>query len=142
MPTSTPQPDKPAAAPNGSTPAAVPGVLGKEFTDGVIASIGPGASPRLREVMTGLIRHVHDFAREVRLTHPEWLAAVDLINRAGRMSDGKRNEGQLLCDVIGLESWVSFLHPTPLPPQMLPTFFPLSFCLPSIMCPIRQILTR
>ncbi|KLU92901.1 hydroxyquinol 1,2-dioxygenase [Magnaporthiopsis poae ATCC 64411] len=97
MSTSTPHADKPAV---------VPGVLGPEFTDGVIASIGPGASPRLREVMAGLIRHVHDFAREVHLTHPEWLAAVDLINRAGRMSDGKRNEGQLLCDVIGLESLV------------------------------------
>lgn len=34
----------------------------------------------------------------------EWMAGVQLINWAGRMSDNRRNEGQLVCDVIGLES--------------------------------------
>ena len=28
------------------------------------------------------------------------------MNAAGRMSDAKRNEGQLLCDILGLESLV------------------------------------
>jgi catechol 1,2-dioxygenase len=32
------------------------------------------------------------------------MAGVELINWAGKMSDDKRNEGQLVCDVIGLES--------------------------------------
>jgi len=49
---------------------------------------------------------VHDFAREVNLTTEEWLAGVDFINEAGKMSDEKRNEGILLCDVIGVESLV------------------------------------
>ncbi|KAL8415195.1 hypothetical protein RB594_006145 [Gaeumannomyces avenae] len=106
MQTPTPHADQPATALNDPDPLTTPAVLGQEFTDHVIASIGPGTSPRLREVMTALVRHVHDFAREIRLTQDEWLAAVDLINRAGRMSDGKRNEGQLLCDIIGLESLV------------------------------------
>lgn len=74
------------------------------FTDRVINSIGPKTSPRLRQLMTSLIRHVHDFARENELTVDEWMAGVNLINWAGKMSDDKRNEGQLLCDVIGLES--------------------------------------
>ncbi|KAJ5232246.1 hypothetical protein N7468_005202 [Penicillium chermesinum] len=60
------------------------------FTDNVINAMGPKTSPRMRQLMTGLIRHVHDFARENELT----------------MSDDKRNEGQLVCDVIGLESLV------------------------------------
>lgn len=77
-----------------------------DFTQHVIASMGPATSPRLRKVMTSLIKHVHDFAREVDLTVDEWMAGVEMINRAGRMSDDKRNEGQLLCDVIGLESLV------------------------------------
>ncbi|KAL8391901.1 hypothetical protein RB595_002196 [Gaeumannomyces hyphopodioides] len=106
MQTPTPHAGQPVTAPDGPDTVAAPVVLGQEFTDRVIASIGPGTSPRLREVMTALVRHVHDFAREIRLTQHEWLAAVDLINRAGRMSDGKRNEGQLLCDIIGLESLV------------------------------------
>lgn len=78
--------------------------LGQDFTRMVIDSMGPNTSPRLRTVMTGLIQHVHDFAREVDLTMDEWLAGVNMINWAGQMSTDRRNEGQLLCDVIGLES--------------------------------------
>lgn len=78
--------------------------LGQDFTRNVIEAMGPNTSPRLRTVMTALIQHVHDFAREVDLTMDEWLTGVNMINWAGQMSTDRRNEGQLLCDVIGLES--------------------------------------
>ena len=42
--------------------------------------------------------------RDIDLTVDEWLAGVNFINQAGQMSNDRRNEGQLLCDVIGLES--------------------------------------
>lgn len=74
------------------------------FTDRVVTAMGPKTDPRMRKVMTSLIRHVHDFAREVDLTVDEWMAGVNMINAAGKMSTDRRNEGQLLCDVIGLES--------------------------------------
>jgi len=76
------------------------------FTEAVISATGPKANPRLREVITALIRHVHDFAREVNLTTDEYMAGVALMNWAGQMSTDKRNEGQLVTDVIGLESLV------------------------------------
>ncbi len=76
------------------------------FTPSVIAATGPNCSPRLREVMTALIQHVHDFAREVNLTTDEYMAGVSLLNWAGQMSTDRRNEGQLVTDVIGLESLV------------------------------------
>lgn len=79
------------------------------FTDTVIGAIGPGATPRVRTVMTALIRHLHDFAREVKLTTPEYRAACDFIVRIGRMSDDKRNEAVLASDVFGLESLVDVL---------------------------------
>lgn len=78
--------------------------LGDEFTQEVINSMGPKTDPRLREVMSSLIKHIHDWARDVQLTTDEWMMGVQMINKAGQMSDAKRNEGQLLCDVIGLES--------------------------------------
>ncbi|KAK5006590.1 hypothetical protein LTR28_006317 [Elasticomyces elasticus] len=76
------------------------------FTQHVIDSIGPNTSPRMREVMGSLTKHLHDPAREVEPTVDEWMKGVQLINWAGQMSNDKRNEGQLLCDVIGLESLV------------------------------------
>ncbi|KAI1858101.1 uncharacterized protein JN550_012857 [Neoarthrinium moseri] len=75
-----------------------------KFTDMVIAATGPNANPRLAQIMPSLLRHLHDFAREVDLTVAEWTAGVELINEAGQMSDNKRNETQLLCDILGLES--------------------------------------
>ncbi|KAL4873315.1 hypothetical protein BDV12DRAFT_160823 [Aspergillus spectabilis] len=76
------------------------------FTDNVVNAMGDNVNPRFRQLMASLIRHVHDFARENELTVDEWMAGVQLLNWAGQMSDNKRNEGQLVCDVIGLESLV------------------------------------
>lgn len=80
------------------------GALGQDFTSHVIQAMGPNTTPRMQTVLAALIQHVHDFAREVNLTTEEWLAGVDMINWAGQMSNDRRNEGQLVCDVIGLES--------------------------------------
>ena len=76
------------------------------FTDNVINSIGPKTSPRLRQILTSLIRHTHDFARENDVTFDEWMEAVKMLIWAGQMSNDRRNEVQLMCDVIGLESLV------------------------------------
>ncbi|CAI4217920.1 unnamed protein product [Parascedosporium putredinis] len=76
------------------------------FTDQVIAATGPNAHKRMAEVMPSLLRHLHDFAREVDLTVAEWMAAVEFINAAGQMSNDRRNETQLVCDILGLESLV------------------------------------
>lgn len=56
------------------------------FTDRVIAASGPNAHPRLAEVMPSLLRHLHDFAREVNLTIGEWTAAVDFVSNIARLS--------------------------------------------------------
>src|SRR5687768_1278472 len=81
----------------------------ERFTDTVINAMGPNTSPRVREVMTALIRHMHDFAREVNLTTAEYLAACDFVVRIGKMSDERRNEAILASDIFGLESLVDFL---------------------------------
>ena len=89
--------------PNGKPQKADQG-FDPNFTQHVIDAMGPKTSLRMREVMASFVRHTHDFAREVNLTVEEWMAGVQMINAAGKMSDDRRNEGQLLCDVVGLES--------------------------------------
>jgi catechol 1,2-dioxygenase len=66
------------------------------FTDAVIAATGPNANPRLREVMTALIRHVHDFAREVNLTTDEYMAGVSLLNW---VSSNKYNQYRMITTI-------------------------------------------
>lgn len=48
------------------------------FTENVIKAMGPKTHPRMREVMTSLIRHVHEMARETNLTIDEWMAGVEM----------------------------------------------------------------
>jgi catechol 1,2-dioxygenase len=92
------------ATTDGSANVAADSRFDPNFTQHVIEAIGPKTTPRMRQVMGSLISHIHDFARENELTIDEWMAGVEMINWAGKMSDNKRNEGQLMCDVIGLES--------------------------------------
>lgn len=76
------------------------------FTQHVIDTTGPKTDDRSRFVMSALIRHLHDFAREVELTTEEWMTGVKFMNAVGQISDSKRNEGQRISDVLGLESYV------------------------------------
>lgn len=72
------------------------------LTDQVVASFAAAADPRFREVMTSLVRHLHGFVRDVRLTEAEWEAAVGFLTRAGQACDGSRQEVVLLSDVLGI----------------------------------------
>ncbi|QKG23471.1 intradiol ring-cleavage dioxygenase [Actinomadura verrucosospora] len=71
-------------------------------TDEVLASFDGTADPRLREVMRSLVRHLHAFARDVRLTEAEWETAIGFLTRAGHITDDRRQEFILLSDVLGL----------------------------------------
>ncbi len=60
------------------------------------------ADPRFRDVFQSLVRHLHDFAREVRLTGDEWFTAMDFVERVGKISTPTRQEVVLLSDILGL----------------------------------------
>jgi hydroxyquinol 1,2-dioxygenase len=57
---------------------------------------------RFREVFVCLVKHLHDFAREVRLTGDEWFTAMDFLERVGKISTPTRQEVVLLSDILGL----------------------------------------
>jgi len=80
------------------------GLTAREYalTAEVLARFDATPSPRLRELMQGLVSHLHAFAREVRLTEEEWSAAIDFLTRTGQISDERRQEFILLSDVLGL----------------------------------------
>jgi catechol 1,2-dioxygenase len=50
------------------------------FTQQVIAATGPNVNPRVRQLTTSLIQHLHDFARENELTVDEWMMGVELVH--------------------------------------------------------------
>ena len=87
-------------------------VTQENITDAFISYMGEETDPRLREVMTSLVRHLHAFAKEVNLTHAEWQTGIAFLERAGEISDAERHEFVLLSDVLGLSSLVDMLHST------------------------------
>ena len=74
--------------------------------DAVIESFAPSTDPRLREILTSLVKNLHAFAREVELTIPEWQTAIEFLTRVGHMSDDERQEFILLSDVLGMSMLV------------------------------------
>jgi hydroxyquinol 1,2-dioxygenase len=72
------------------------------LTDQVVHSFDATPSPRVRTLLQGLVRHLHAYAREVRLTEGEWRYAVEFLTRTGHITDDRRQEFILLSDVLGL----------------------------------------
>ncbi len=72
------------------------------ITDAVIARLADTPDPRLKQIMSSLVRHLHDFAREVQLTEDEWMAGIEFLTATGHQCDAKRQEFILLSDTLGL----------------------------------------
>jgi hydroxyquinol 1,2-dioxygenase len=81
-------------------------VTEENITDLAVQRWATAHDPRTAELMTALVRHLHDFAREVRLTEAEWMAAIQWLTRTGQISDDKREEFILASDVLGLSMLV------------------------------------
>ena len=79
-------------------------------TDAVLDQMSGTPDPRLKQVMASLVRHMHDFARDVSLTPEEWLKAIGFLTQVGQACTPARQEFILLSDVLGLSALVNLLH--------------------------------
>jgi hydroxyquinol 1,2-dioxygenase len=80
------------------------------LTDAVIGRLAECDDPRFKEVMTSLIRHLHDFVRDVELTEAEWLTAIRFLTAVGQACDDKRQEFILLSDTLGVSILVDAIN--------------------------------
>ena len=80
------------------------------ITDAVVERFAATPDARLKQILTSLVRHAHDFVRDVELTQDEWLAAVMFLTRVGHMSDDKRQEFILLSDTLGISMLVDAIN--------------------------------
>lgn len=80
------------------------------ITDRVLESLAGTADPRLKQVMTSLISHLHAFIREVELTEAEWWQAIQFLTAVGQMCDDRRQEFILLSDTLGVSMLVDAIN--------------------------------
>lgn len=81
-----------------------------EITDAVIAQMATTPDARTREIMEAAVRHLHAFAREVRLTPDEWLKGIGFLTAVGQACSPIRQEFILLSDVLGLSRLINVMH--------------------------------
>jgi hydroxyquinol 1,2-dioxygenase len=80
------------------------------LTDAVVARLKKTKNPRLREIMTAAVKHLHAFARDVKLTEEEWFEGIKFLTAVGQKCDDKRQEFILLSDVLGLSMMIVALN--------------------------------
>ena len=73
-----------------------------QITQEVLRRYEATPDPRLREIMLALIRHLHAFAKEVKLSSDEWLYAMKMLEETGRWCAPGRNEFIIFSDALGL----------------------------------------
>ncbi len=80
------------------------------ITEEAIRRLEGCKDPRFKQIMTSLTRHLHEFAREVKLTEAEWMQGIEFLTAVGQKCDGKRQETILLSDTLGLSMLVVALN--------------------------------
>ena len=80
------------------------------LTKAVQATFDTSTDERFRQLFVSLVQHLHDFARDVRLTGEEWSTAMDFLERVGKISSPTRQEVVLLSDILGLSTLVDKIN--------------------------------
>jgi catechol 1,2-dioxygenase len=82
----------------------------EHVTEAVLKDVANTPDPRMREILSTLVRHLHGFVREIRLTEAEFHQAVRYINAIGQTTSPSHNEAMLLAGAIGVSNLVCLMN--------------------------------
>lgn len=92
-----------------------------------MASFGEAPDPRVRTLLSDLVRHLHTFVATNDVTEDEWQYAIDFLTRTGEICGPTRQEFVLLSDTLGVSSAVDLLTnsrtPSATPSAVLGPFY-------------------
>jgi protocatechuate 3,4-dioxygenase beta subunit len=79
-------------------------------TAAVIERMAECRDPRLKEIITSVVTHLHAVVKEIEPTMEEWMAAIQFLTATGKMCDDKRQEFILLSDTLGVSMLVDAIN--------------------------------
>ena len=82
----------------------------QDVTLAVLSELERIEDPRTRELLSAFVRHLHDFAREVRLTETEFHNVIAYVNQLGQLTTDDHNEGMLMSGSLGFSALVCLLN--------------------------------
>ncbi len=81
-----------------------------QVTQAVLDETERTQDERLKQILQALIRHLHGFAREVRLTEKEFDQAIGLVTALGQHTTASHNETRLMAGSLGLSTLVCLMN--------------------------------
>jgi len=82
----------------------------QDVTPAVLEVMQRTPDPRLRDIMVSLVKHLHGFITDIRLTEPEFRAATALINEMGKAASDSHNETVMMCGSLGVSALICLLN--------------------------------
>jgi hydroxyquinol 1,2-dioxygenase len=82
----------------------------QDVTQAVLSELERAPNARFKEIMSAFVRHLHDFAREVKLTEDELRAATNYVVELGKHSNATHNEAVLMAGSLGFSTLVCLLN--------------------------------
>jgi len=80
------------------------------LTEAVKQSFRTEDGSRFKFLLEKFIDHLHDYTREVNLTHDEWMGVLNFLYDCGKISTPERHEFILLSDVLGFSALVDMIN--------------------------------
>jgi len=82
----------------------------EDVTDAVVDAFKNATDPRVREILTALVKHLHAFARDVHLTEEEFEKAIQYVIALGQKTTDTHNEAVLMSGSLGFSTLVCLLN--------------------------------
>ncbi|MCX7153543.1 MAG: catechol 1,2-dioxygenase, partial [Proteobacteria bacterium] len=82
----------------------------QDVTTAVLAEMHRTPDPRTKQILESLVRHLHGFVRDVKLTEREFDQAVAIINAIGQKTSASHNEAVLIAGALGVSNLVCLLN--------------------------------
>jgi len=82
----------------------------QQVTDAVLEAVSRTSDPRLRAITAALVLHLHDFARDVKLTEAEFQQACAYVAALGQRTNASHNEVVLMSGSLGFSTLICLLN--------------------------------
>ncbi|MDA9506221.1 catechol 1,2-dioxygenase [Bradyrhizobium sp. CCBAU 11386] len=82
----------------------------QDVTAAALAVMERTSDPRLRQIMVSLVKHLHGFVRDVRLTEAEFRDATAILAELGKLTTDTHNEVVLMAGSLGVSPLVCLLN--------------------------------
>jgi catechol 1,2-dioxygenase len=81
-----------------------------DVTEAVLGEMHRTPNPRTKELLSALVKHLHAFVRETRLTERDFQEAIGYVNAIGQKTTPSHNEAMLLAGALGVSNLVCLIN--------------------------------